>query len=53
MQHDSSNSNSDQQPSRPDPRTAADDIDENDPHKVEKLANIGKDTDVAEAAENE
>ena len=37
----------------PDPRTAADDIDTDDPHKAEKLANIGKDTDVAEEAEKE
>ena len=37
----------------PDPRTAADDIDSEDPHKAEKLANIGKDTDVAEEAEKE
>ena len=29
----------------------ADAIDENDPHKVEKLANLGKDTDVAEETE--
>ncbi|MGI3904193.1 MAG: hypothetical protein ACRYGP_10090 [Janthinobacterium lividum] len=26
-------------------------IDENDPHKVEKLTNAGKDTDAAEASE--
>lgn len=37
----------------PDPRTAADDIDEDDPRKAAKLANIGKDADVAEAAEQE
>ena len=29
----------------------ADSIDENDPHKVEKLANAGKDVDAAEASE--
>ena len=29
----------------------ADAIDENDPHKVEKLANLGKDTDAAEESE--
>ena len=51
MQHESSNSNGDQQSSGPDPRTAADDIDEDDPHKVEKLANIGKDVDVADVEE--
>ncbi len=32
-------------------KSLADTIDENDPHKVEKLANAGKDTDVAEASE--
>ncbi len=29
----------------------ADTIDKDDPHKVEKLANAGRDTDVAEASE--
>ena len=29
----------------------ADTIDENDPHKVEKLANVGKDTDAAKDSE--
>ena len=41
------------QPVTPDPRMAADDVDTNDPHKAEKLANIGKDADVAEEAEKE
>ena len=41
------------QAATPDPRTAADDIDKDDPHKAEKLANIGKDADVAEEAEKE
>ena len=51
MQHDSSNPNRDPQSNGPDPRTAADGIDEDDPHKVEKLANIGKDVDVANVEE--
>lgn len=39
-------------PGQPDVEESfADTIDENDPHKVEKLANAGKDTDSAEASE--
>jgi hypothetical protein len=29
----------------------ADTVDKNDPHKTEKLANVGKDTDASESSE--
>ncbi len=53
MQHDSNDRHGDQKSKGPDTRTAADDIDKDDPHKVKKLANAAKDSDVASTAEEE